>query len=344
MKKLVFNTLFSLVFITIGCFNAVAQRVNEVTPPRVTSENGILVLSSPEAYIQAMDFFDSADDGTLNEWRNSFEIETSAKALVLFETNIEKVESVEEVNRLEEGFRERIKITDGGENGKNYDFKYRHLAELTNQEGIFKVGGTIIKVTNSKIISVTHPDKVEIESINDETRSDQERGIFVTEVLSASMACCPTSNAVEKLYNKNNNRLQSDYELANKSIVVYLEGLKQHSFSALLALQSRGFNDRKRKAGFVTWWWGTDADLTLTTTATFTHDYVKFGIPSPLTLTGTSTVKNKSKILASGGKGALWQVGPNFSGPPDANFCISSVNNTFTNNTDKQTLVDTCKK
>ena len=158
-------------------------------------QNGMLVFPTTEDFNQTINYLGESPESIRKSWREALSIETSHKVFSNFMNEFEAIgdDNEQAVTNLEEIYSGRIRIKTDEEGAKSYWPKFKAYSEFTNLDGVFKIGSTIIKVTENKVISLVSIELIpDLNSINDNTIDNSNLGIYVHNLAPSPMPCsCP---------------------------------------------------------------------------------------------------------------------------------------------------------
>ena len=289
-----FLGLVALTFI-ISCENDALS--NENLPVKPSSEtrtrslgnysivHGRVKFPTINDYQLTTTYLQDASESEVISFRNSFSIETAAKAVVsLSEAMCCEIELTnEQMNAIEQQFNNKVKITLNADGDKEVELKYKVNPEFTNLNGEYQVGGTIVKQVGTKLISITKPEVTSPSSINENTTTNAESGIFVTEtVVAAPLGCCPASNAKHCEYDPKKKKLILEYRILNIS-QTFVNPLDERFNLILPEIFVTANGKHEKRKCFIFCWWACDkVNLKHDFEISFFHDWASFGITNPI--------------------------------------------------------------
>lgn len=167
-------------------------------PGTLNVENGILRFPTFEDYIQTLDFLNCADSIAIENWRNSFDLMTLEKYFLNFRNELMSVEGLDDSTfyGLLEEYDGKIKILEGQDNEYYFDYLVSSLPEFLNLDGVFRIGSTIEKHTDSLNITITDGDWNKLQQAILSKQSDLEEGILVFP-RQDDFTCCPGNDMKE---------------------------------------------------------------------------------------------------------------------------------------------------
>lgn len=155
----------------------------------------MLVFPTTEDFNQTINYLGASLESIRKSQHDALSSETSHKAFSNFMNGFEEIDDDNEqaVINLEEIYSKKTRTKTDDVGGKSYQPKFKSYSEFTNLDGAFKIGSTIIKVTENKVISLVSPELIpDLNSINDNTIDNSNLGIYVHNLAPSPMPCsCP---------------------------------------------------------------------------------------------------------------------------------------------------------
>ncbi|KXK21569.1 MAG: hypothetical protein LC127_18025 [Chitinophagales bacterium] len=260
-------------------------------------ENGRIKFPTIEDYQQTVTYLQSATDAQLVSFRNTNSIETAAKAYTSFVDLVddENLTSTQ-IETIEQQYSSKVKISINGEGDKEVNIKYAINPEITNLNGEYQVGQTVIKQAGTKLISITNPTLVDPSTVNETTSTNGAIGVYVTEtVLAISPPCCPTSDSKTLEYNDGKRkRVRASYVVANTTQVFNnpADGRWKLVFPQL-TVDAVGEHHR-RKCFVFCWWSGSKTSMQHDWNINISHSLA--GVANPIIIDRTQSNGNTSEI------------------------------------------------
>lgn len=165
------------------------------SPGSYSVSDGMLVFPTVGDFNQTLNYIGESSDSIRRLWRDGLSITTTQKDYADFIDEFEAIgdddPSAEE--ELEGNYDGKIRISVNEEDTtREYWAKFPVYNEFTNSNGLFRTGGTIIKVTENKVISLVFPNLIDLGTIDDDTEQDTSQGIYVFSLIPVPKDChCP---------------------------------------------------------------------------------------------------------------------------------------------------------
>lgn len=260
-------------------------------------ENGRIKFPTIEDYQQSVTYLQSATDAQLASFRNSISIETAAKAYTSFVDLVDDENLTNaQIEAIEQQYSSKVKISINGEGDKEVYIKYAINPEITNLNGEYQVGVTVVKQAGTKLISITNPTLVNPSTVNETTSTNETNGVYVTEtVLAISPPCCPTSDSKTLEYNDGKRkRVRASYQLVNTTQVYENPGDGRWKL-VLPQLTVDAVGEHHRRRCFIFCWWsGSKTSMQHDWNINISHNLV--GVANPIIINRTQSNGNTSEI------------------------------------------------
>jgi len=259
---------------------------------------GRVAFPTIEDYKQTVNFLNLANEAELISFRNSINIETSAKSMLEFYNNIcGDIELTDaQMNELENQYASKINIFINNEGEKAVELKYKVNPEFTNLEGEYQIAGTIVKQAGTNLVSVTQPSLVNIASINASTTTNASLGIFVTATAMASPSgCCPSTDGKEFHYTQHTKKKVIAFYTLLNSTQFFQDPFDSRKTLVIpqLTVNAQGKHERKKCVVFC--WWGCD-NTNMSHDFYINIDHNLCGVPNPIIINRTLS-KNPTCII-----------------------------------------------
>lgn len=206
--------------------------------------------------------------------------------------------------------------------------KFNVYNEFVNLDGIFKLDSSIIKVTETKVISFTDPSKISnFEIYGDNTLLDDNLGVVPNDITTTRTLICncdnPKSGNIFINYGTFGRRFKMQYS-ANLAVAVVRTG-STYSVTASIKVNADAVHQQKKLIG----WWNHRIDSRHTFRANGRVESVDLGINS------TWDFPSRSIILLNyhrngDNKTILLGVYNTAKRQPDMSICIDSANQIMT--------------
>lgn len=293
--------------------------------------DGRLYFPTVEDYNLTISYIDNADENEILSFRNSFNLVTVAKVYSEFMNELNVLDSNStQLPALEAEYSGRIKISTSLEGDRVYNPKLLLMKELLNLDGEVAVQNSIYKFLDTKVVSVTDPTRVNMNTITENTITDEEQGIIVSDIdLRTSPPCCPKENEKNTMYDSEDNRKRVRIYYFNKAWNEYQNyygsGSYKYSVTPKIYTEAITYHERHKHVGPY-WWWGDlkAKKLKQIFNQSITHNMGFAHIPNPLVVNSSVTNENTAKIKISGTAVGLYFVVSSL-GIIEPEICITSV-------------------
>ncbi len=274
-------------------FNSVQSRGGECEPGTITYADGRIKFPTFEDFKSTVDFLNCATQSEIDEWCDGLEIETAKIAMKEFfdATCCDTSITVQEYEEIEEEFENRVMLWVNGSGEKEVSLKYDLYPEFVNVNGEFQVDSTFVKIAGNNIISVTDTSLVDIKELDEETETNSELGLYVSNTEAITLSC-PSNHEEIDTYDGNKKRFKIFYEIQAGYIVTRPAG--QVRFQPGITVYTRGVHQSKRSLI----WWCSRINFDYEFEITFEHNWDSY-FSSPLTFEYFHTATDKCEINAN---------------------------------------------
>ena len=305
-------------------------------------QNGRVVFPTIEDFQNTVDFLDNASESQLESFRNSLSIETSAKAFISFAHSLDDENLTNsQVEALEQQFTSKVNISLNDEGDKEVNLKFIINPEITNLDGEYQVGTTIVKQVGTKLISITNPNLVAPSTVSEITTTNAETGVYVTETVMESMLmCCPTSDSRTLEYNDGQRkRVRASYQVLNVS-QSFIDPFDERRVLVLPELLVEAIGEHHRRRCFIFCWWsGNKTSMRHDWNINITHNLI--GPANPIVINRTQSHPNTDKItFRDRFPGNPISILTSLPVSASISVCVNSVNQRVTAN--NRTVTITC--
>lgn len=296
-------------------------------------QSGRVVFPTIDDYSQTVNYLTDATESELTAFRNSISIESAAKAMQSFSDatccDIELTDA--EMSNIEQQFSTKVKIDLNSDGDKEVRLKYDINPEFTNLNGEYQVGVTVVKQVGTKLISITKPNLINPNSVNESTTTDATNGLFVIEtVLLSPLGCCPSSKRKDCEYEPKKKKFIMEYNIVDNT--QFFEDPFDPRFTLVIpqiVVRADGKHE-KRKCFIFCWWTCDKVNLKHDFSITFTHNWTSLGLSSPQNFTATATQNPQCNIRHE----KIIPVTPFttvIGFPPPLSVCVTDVHQKVTN-------------
>jgi len=184
--------------------------------------DGRLYFPTFNDYNQTKDYLASANESEITAFRTSILIETPAKTFDAFMSAISLLDSNStQLPSLESQFSNKIKISTDENGDRKYEPKVDINKEIVNLKGEVQINTGIYIFYNTKVISVLNPALIDLNTISENTVTDEQNGVYAIDIITLRN-CCPQSNTSNTMYGPESKRkrITNNYQAFAEALVV----------------------------------------------------------------------------------------------------------------------------
>jgi hypothetical protein len=330
---------FAITVLTLGIYSCAKEekqsnenqlttdvRTAEIDP--VLTENEMVKFNSLEHFQSTISQLENASISDRENWLNSLPINTAMKEFDAFLNQVEILgenATITQINQVEQSNLGKYQTVIFDEYGKFYQPKFKVFSEFTNVNGYFKIGTSVIKVTETKVFTITKPELIsDLNTITDATPTNIEIGVLPVDILETRSLTCSCPNPSSGEFKINFGTFGRRFLMNHSAIiggvsVVTPGGSIKTSFIVTLSA-----NSKHQQKKFVGWW-----DQAINSTHTFRANGTFQGI-SPSTQIGTWNLPTVTQVLTDKVNNNISRssnlIGSfPFSSSPAAEICIESA-------------------
>lgn len=175
----------------------------EEGPGEFSISGGIMSFPTVQDFNQTINYLLESNDSIQTIWRSSFNMLTPQKVYLNFLNQWEALgdDNPQSEEDLELAYSDSIRILYDEDDEKSYLPRFAMLNEFLNLNGLLRIGSTLIKITESKLISITNPQQHSNQSqYNDQTQTDTSIGVIVCDLTPRSPQNCPCNSSFRSKY------------------------------------------------------------------------------------------------------------------------------------------------
>ncbi len=294
----------------------------------VSTEDGMVKFNSLEHFQNIIDQLENSNIDMKENWLNSLSVNTAYKEYNTFLNQMESLgenATLLEINTVEQNNIGKFKTVIYDDYGKLYQPKFKVFSEFANTSGYFKIGTSVIKVTDSKVITITKPELIsDLSTITDNTPTNIEIGVLPVNILETRTLTCSCPNPSTGEFKLNFGTFGRRFIMSHSANIAGVSvtttgGAIRTSF--IISLTANTKHQQKKLVG----WW----DQAINSTHTFRANGTFQGI-SPSTAMGTWNLPTVTQILTDKVNNNISRssnlIGSfPFSSSPAAEICIESA-------------------